>query len=275
MLLGGLWHGAAWNFVLWGGYQGAHAVSATGALDRREWKVGANAKIETRPPRASPPTPAGPSPPRRSLDRRRRLRRDAAEDAAAARQRQVAQPRRVAADVLWHIGSVLLFLVFCCYGWMLFRANGIVGNSAPSSSRSLSQIGAFTKAFAGFGPHHAASHPAQGADAGRHRRPARAGAATGAPSIAMNDAAFHQPAGRADQGGRHRGPARRAHHGIEQCHLLSSFTSSSEHMTIAMSRKHQSPPPASAGLERAVRARGAAVVLAWTVAFLVLGRRRR
>jgi D-alanyl-lipoteichoic acid acyltransferase DltB (MBOAT superfamily) len=23
MLLGGLWHGAAWNFVLWGGYQGA------------------------------------------------------------------------------------------------------------------------------------------------------------------------------------------------------------------------------------------------------------
>jgi len=26
MLLGGLWHGAAWNFVLWGGYQGALLV---------------------------------------------------------------------------------------------------------------------------------------------------------------------------------------------------------------------------------------------------------
>ena len=23
MLLGGLWHGAAWNYILWGGYQGA------------------------------------------------------------------------------------------------------------------------------------------------------------------------------------------------------------------------------------------------------------
>jgi len=23
MLLGGLWHGASWNFVIWGGYHGA------------------------------------------------------------------------------------------------------------------------------------------------------------------------------------------------------------------------------------------------------------
>jgi D-alanyl-lipoteichoic acid acyltransferase DltB (MBOAT superfamily) len=27
MLLGGLWHGAAWNFVLWGGYQGLLLVT--------------------------------------------------------------------------------------------------------------------------------------------------------------------------------------------------------------------------------------------------------
>ncbi len=27
MLLGGLWHGAAWNFILWGGYQGALLVA--------------------------------------------------------------------------------------------------------------------------------------------------------------------------------------------------------------------------------------------------------
>jgi len=31
MLLGGLWHGASWNFVVWGGYQGA-LLSAEKAL---------------------------------------------------------------------------------------------------------------------------------------------------------------------------------------------------------------------------------------------------
>jgi alginate O-acetyltransferase complex protein AlgI len=30
MLLGGLWHGAAWNFVLWGGYQGMLLVATRG-----------------------------------------------------------------------------------------------------------------------------------------------------------------------------------------------------------------------------------------------------
>ncbi len=27
MLLGGLWHGASWNFLLWGGWHGAHACA--------------------------------------------------------------------------------------------------------------------------------------------------------------------------------------------------------------------------------------------------------
>jgi len=34
MLLGGLWHGAAWNFVLWGGYQGALLI---GQRDKPRW----------------------------------------------------------------------------------------------------------------------------------------------------------------------------------------------------------------------------------------------
>lgn len=36
MLLGGLWHGAAWNFILWGGYQGALLV-VNQALPKIEW----------------------------------------------------------------------------------------------------------------------------------------------------------------------------------------------------------------------------------------------
>jgi D-alanyl-lipoteichoic acid acyltransferase DltB (MBOAT superfamily) len=44
MLLGGLWHGASWNFVLWGGWHGA-LLSAERATGRREatrspWNIG-------------------------------------------------------------------------------------------------------------------------------------------------------------------------------------------------------------------------------------------
>jgi D-alanyl-lipoteichoic acid acyltransferase DltB (MBOAT superfamily) len=35
MLLGGLWHGAAWNFVLWGAYQGALLVAFLAA---QQWR---------------------------------------------------------------------------------------------------------------------------------------------------------------------------------------------------------------------------------------------
>ena len=37
MLLGGLWHGASWNFVIWGGYHGA-LLSAERAVRGREWR---------------------------------------------------------------------------------------------------------------------------------------------------------------------------------------------------------------------------------------------
>ena len=44
MLLGGLWHGAAWGFVLWGGLHGAalvldHALAAAGR-GCRDWRHG-------------------------------------------------------------------------------------------------------------------------------------------------------------------------------------------------------------------------------------------
>jgi hypothetical protein len=35
MLIGGLWHGAAWNFALWGGYQGALLIGHRAWLQRR------------------------------------------------------------------------------------------------------------------------------------------------------------------------------------------------------------------------------------------------
>ncbi len=37
MLIGGLWHGAGWNFVLWGGAHGA-ALAANGAWHRTGWR---------------------------------------------------------------------------------------------------------------------------------------------------------------------------------------------------------------------------------------------
>ncbi|WP_158742007.1 MBOAT family protein [Acidisphaera sp. L21] len=38
MLLGGLWHGAAWTFVVWGGLHGV-ALAANGAWDRAGWRM--------------------------------------------------------------------------------------------------------------------------------------------------------------------------------------------------------------------------------------------
>jgi len=41
MLLGGLWHGAAWNFILWGAYHGALlAFHRLVVVDRRLWSIG-------------------------------------------------------------------------------------------------------------------------------------------------------------------------------------------------------------------------------------------
>ncbi len=48
MLLGGLWHGAAWNFVLWGAYQGFLLVVFTLAAQRRRTRRRARAAASTR-----------------------------------------------------------------------------------------------------------------------------------------------------------------------------------------------------------------------------------
>ena len=89
MLLGGLWHGAAWNFVLWGFYQG------TLLCVHRVW-------AEFRGP-----------------------------DNIAA---------RGSALILRHVGANVVFFLFVCYGWLIFRAH------------SFSQIVNFTwTLFADFG----------------------------------------------------------------------------------------------------------------------------
>ena len=132
MLLGGLWHGAAWNFVLWGGYQGAllcghRALVGDGRRKDRDTPA-AGIASDTGRPVSAPAIKDRPS--------------------AAATLPKTPLPRDNAiklggwSDVMWHIGSVLLFLVFCCYGWMLFRAG------------SLHQIITMSKALVGLGPHH-------------------------------------------------------------------------------------------------------------------------
>ncbi len=184
MLLGGLWHGAAWNFVLWGGFQGAllcghrfFTGDRAGTPRRRDNDAPAGGiSSDTGRPTAAPATHDRPAV--TSTLPKTPLPRDGA-------------PRLGGwTDVALHLGAVLLFLVFCCYGWMLFRANGIVGNAPPSSARSLQQIAAFTRAFVGLGPRHAASilkAPTFAAIAGLPVL-----VLLQAVEYATNDAAFHQ-----------------------------------------------------------------------------------
>ena len=107
MLLGGLWHGAAWNYVLWGGYQGALLCGHRLITHGRETLPTSTEAISgtadrhggaTRPPRALPGW--------------------------------LSTPLRIS-----------VFFVFCCYGWLLFRAH------------SFGQIETFTARLLGFGTH--------------------------------------------------------------------------------------------------------------------------
>ena len=142
MLLGGLWHGAAWNFVLWGGYQGAMQVGHglfTGTRKKREPGPAAGVSSVTGNAVAAPATSDAPavrlSTPNPNLPK----------PVGPAIRTPTPRDNVAVGNPLLHWGSVLLFLVFCCYGWMLFRAS------------SLHQVGAFTAAFFGLGPHHVAS----------------------------------------------------------------------------------------------------------------------
>jgi alginate O-acetyltransferase complex protein AlgI len=106
MLLGGLWHGAAWSYVLWGGYQGAllslhrFFTRTSQTLPESDGIVGVKAGdiaggIELRRIRLAP---------------------------------WLSSPLRITA-----------FFLFCCYGWLLFRAS------------SFSQIRHFTAVLLGLG----------------------------------------------------------------------------------------------------------------------------
>lgn len=89
MLLGGLWHGAAWNYVLWGAYQGAllcgHRLFTHGH--------------ETLP--SSAEAVSGTTELHGGAINRARLLPD-----------YISNPLRI-----------IVFFIFCCYGWLLFRAH--------------------------------------------------------------------------------------------------------------------------------------------------------
>jgi D-alanyl-lipoteichoic acid acyltransferase DltB (MBOAT superfamily) len=105
MLLGGLWHGAAWNYVLWGAYQGAllcgHRLLTQ---DRNTWasrmRPYTENNVTVRPP----------------------------------------APRSAAAGYALTLLKMGTFFLFCCYGWLLFRAN------------SFHQIAEFTTILFGRAP---------------------------------------------------------------------------------------------------------------------------
>jgi D-alanyl-lipoteichoic acid acyltransferase DltB (MBOAT superfamily) len=85
MVLGGLWHGAAANFMLWGAYQGT-LLAGHRLLTGREEKFPTDTKTEADAP---------PSAPRRFA-------------------------KRVAS-----LARIAFFFLFVCYGWLLFRATSL------------------------------------------------------------------------------------------------------------------------------------------------------
>ena len=87
MLLGGLWHGAAWNYVLWGAYQGLLLCVHRFFTHPREQLPKFVVKETPREVRY-----AGPAP-------------------------------RRSEPLLYDFLKIGVFFVFCTYGWLLFRAH--------------------------------------------------------------------------------------------------------------------------------------------------------
>jgi D-alanyl-lipoteichoic acid acyltransferase DltB (MBOAT superfamily) len=106
MLLGGLWHGAAWNYVLWGAYQGAllccHRLLTHG---RETLPTSAEAVSGTTDHHGG------------------------AVSASRLLPSWISEPLRI-----------VVFFIFCCYGWLLFRAH------------SFDQIRTFTAVLSGLSP---------------------------------------------------------------------------------------------------------------------------
>jgi D-alanyl-lipoteichoic acid acyltransferase DltB (MBOAT superfamily) len=89
MLLGGLWHGAAWNFVLWGGYQGILLCGHRLLTHRQDSPLPRYAVTQSSIiPRMSKHLGMG------------------------------SVSRWVSTSL-----SITVFFAFCCYGWLLFRAH--------------------------------------------------------------------------------------------------------------------------------------------------------
>ena len=88
MLHGGLWHGAAWNFVLWGGYHGLLLVGYRFVGNRfRQWRGAIPTKTQTDIyEKAAPRTPAPPQP------------------------------------ILLRTAQIALMFCFTAIGWILFRS---------------------------------------------------------------------------------------------------------------------------------------------------------
>ena len=105
MLLGGLWHGAAWNYVLWGAYQGAMLCGHRLLTHGRE----------TLP--TSIEAVSGTTDLHGGAVRRSRI-----------------LPSWVSTPL-----RITIFFLFCCYGWLLFRAH------------SFDQIKSFSLLLFGFG----------------------------------------------------------------------------------------------------------------------------
>jgi alginate O-acetyltransferase complex protein AlgI len=107
MLLGGLWHGAAWTFILWGAYQGLLLVAHRAFTHGRETLPSSTEAIE-----------------------------GTTDQHGGAAQRARRLPTWLSTPL--RIG---FFMIFVCYGWMIFRAN------------SFEQIMLFTGKLLGLAPH--------------------------------------------------------------------------------------------------------------------------
>jgi len=91
MVLGGLWHGAAWNYVLWGAYQGALLCGHRLLMHGRE----------TLPTSAE--AVAGTT-----------------DIHGGALRPSILFPRWISTPL-----RIIVFFAFCCYGWLLFRAHSL------------------------------------------------------------------------------------------------------------------------------------------------------
>jgi alginate O-acetyltransferase complex protein AlgI len=108
MLLGGLWHGAAWTFVLWGAYHGFLLVIYRVGSAARErwvgtWRAVLNGGLVWGAGALVAPQQAGPS-------------------VAAVKPVAGQDPRSL--WLRWGITAAQIFIMFhlVCLGWLLFRA---------------------------------------------------------------------------------------------------------------------------------------------------------